>query len=89
VAYEFEFDEIKSQVNLKKHGIDFLAAQALWLDDHLIEVPARTEGEPRFLVVGVIADRHWSAIVTCRGERIRLVSVRRARATEVAVYEDG
>ena len=49
---EFEFDEAKSRVNSVKHGIDFLAAQALWLDSLLIEVPARTENEPRFLVIG-------------------------------------
>jgi len=29
----FEFDPEKSAANLAKHGIDFEAAQALWLDD--------------------------------------------------------
>ena len=44
---EFEFDEQKSQSNKKKHGLDFIDAQLLWLDDRLVEIQARTEDEPR------------------------------------------
>ena len=84
---QFEFDERKSRANKAKHGIDFVEAQALWLDELLIEIPARTADESRFLVVGLIAGKHWSAVITYRGERIRLISVRRARAEEVALYE--
>ena len=84
---EFEFDEKKSQANKAKHGIDFVEAQALWRDEALIEVPARTEDEPRFVLVGRIADRHWSAVITYRGDKVRLISVRRSRAEEVALYE--
>ena len=84
---EFEFDEAKSQGNKIKHGIDFVEAQALWLDDMLVEIPARTEDEPRFVVVGMIWGKHWSAVITYRGERVRLISVRRARPEEVAIYE--
>ena len=84
---EFEFDEAKSQANKSKHGIDFVEAQALWLDEMLVEIPARTKDEPRFVVVGMISGRHWSAVITYRGERIRLISVRRARVEEVSIYE--
>jgi uncharacterized protein len=84
---EFEFDEAKSQANKSKHGIDFVEAQALWLDEMLVEIPARTEDEPRFVVVGMISGRHWSAVITYRGERVRLISVRRARVEEVSIYE--
>jgi uncharacterized protein len=87
MAVEFEFDEAKSQANNRKHGIDFVEAQALWLDEMLVEIPARTEDEPRFVVVGMIWGKHWSAVITYRGERVRLISVRRARAEEVAIYE--
>ena len=38
----FEFDPLKSDANLRKHGIDFLEAQALWRDPALVEIPART-----------------------------------------------
>jgi len=84
---EFEFDERKSLANKAKHGLDFLQAQLLWQDDLLVEVPARTTDEPRFLVVGMIGARHWSAIVTYRNGRTRIISVRRSRVEEVALYE--
>lgn len=83
----FEYDDDKSRSNQDKHGIDFLEAQGLWLDPDVIEIPARTEDEPRFLVVGKIGDRHWSAVITYRDERIRIISVRRARPEEVEIYE--
>ncbi|MGO8241241.1 BrnT family toxin [Rhizobium ruizarguesonis] len=84
---DFEYDPAKSASNHEKHGIDFVAAQALWLDDRLIEVPAKTEDEPRFLAVGKIAGKHWAAVFTRRGAKIRIISVRRARNQEVARYE--
>jgi len=87
VAVEFAFDPDKSAANARKHGIDFVAAQLLWLDDMLIEVPARTVGEPRWLVVGRIADKHWSAVITRRGDTIRVISVRRSRPEEINLYE--
>lgn len=84
---EFEFDESKSRANKDKHDIDFVEAQALWLDEKFVEIPARTDDEPRFLVVGVISGRHWSAVITYRGDRVRIISVRRSRKEEVAIYE--
>lgn len=84
---EFEFDDKKSDANKAKHGIDLVEAQALWLDEMHIEIPARTEDEPRSVVVGVIAGKHWSAVVTHRGARIRIISVRRSREEEIAIYE--
>ena len=84
---EFEFDARKSRSNLAKHGIDFRDAQQLWNDPDLIEVPARTMDEPRFLVVGRIEEACWSAVVTYRADRIRIISVRRSRREEVALYE--
>ena len=84
---EFEFDEAKSRANQVKHGIDFLAAQVLWRDELLIEVPARTVDEPRFLVIGQIGGKHYSAVITYREQRVRIISVRRSRPEEVAIYE--
>lgn len=84
---EFEFDEAKSQANLSKHGIDFVAAQELWSDPYLLEVRAKTEDEPRFLLIGKIGEKHWSAVVTYREGRIRLISVRRSRKKEIELYE--
>lgn len=84
---EFEFDEAKSQANLNKHGIDFVAAQELWSDPYLLEVRAKTEDEPRFLLIGKIGEKHWSAVVTYREGRIRLISVRRSLKKEIELYE--
>jgi hypothetical protein len=83
----FEYDEAKSLANLEKHGIDFHSAQELWDDPDIIEFQAKSEDEPRFLVIGRIAGRHWSAVITYREDRTRLISVRRSRKKEVDLYE--
>ena len=84
---EFVFDPPKSEFNKRKHGIDFFEAQALWDDPDVLIIPARTTDEPRFLVVGRILEKHWSAIITYREEKIRIISVRRSRPEEVEIYE--
>ena len=84
---EFEFDERKSQLNKEKHGIDFIKAQTLWDDPDLIEIPARIENETRFLVVGRILNKYWSSIITYRGDKVRIISVRRSRIEEIEYYE--
>ena len=83
----FEFDSRKSNSNLTKHGIDFVDAQLLWLDPDLLEIPAKTIDEPRYLIVGKILDNHWAAIITYRDKNIRIISVRRARDEEIEIYE--
>jgi len=85
--HSFEYDKHKSESNKAKHGIDFVEAQALWLDSNLIEIPALTIDEPRFLVIGKVRDKHWSAVVTYRNGSIRLISVRRSRTEEIEIYE--
>lgn len=84
---EFEFDPKKEAASKAKHGIDFGEARALWHDALRVEIPARTVDEPRWLVIGQINGTCWSAVVTNRGERIRIISVRRSRDEEVAIYE--
>ena len=85
--HDFEYDGKKSSSNLKKHGIDFIAAQELWLDPNLIEIQAKSENEPRFLIIARIVNKHWSAVVTHRSSTIRIISVRCSRKTEVELYE--
>jgi uncharacterized protein len=84
---DFEFDPQKSEINRQKHGIDFYRAQELWVDPDLIEIPAMTDDEQRFLVIGRIGQKHWSGVITYRGEKIRIISVRRSRKEEVDLYE--
>ena len=83
----FEFDPAKSESNRTKHGIDFVEAQSLWNDPMLLEIPAKTEDEPRYLVIGLIDGKYWSAVMTYQEANVRLISVRRARTEEVALYE--
>lgn len=83
----FEFDPGKSSINKRKHGIDFNEAQTLWSDPDVLEMPLRTTDEPRYVIIGKIAGKHWSAIVTYRGENIRIISVRRSRKEEIVLYE--
>jgi len=84
---QFEFDPKKSVTNKQKHGIDFYEAQALWEDPDLIEIPVQTIDEPRYLVIGTRNGKHWSGIITYRGDNIRIISVRRSRKEEVDIYE--
>ncbi len=83
----FEFDEQKSMKNKDKHGIDFEEALRLWLDDKIVELPARSDDEARSFVIGKIGEEHWTAIITNRETRTRIISVRRARAKEIELYE--
>jgi uncharacterized protein len=85
--FNFEFDDVKSQSNATKHGIDFVEAKKLWNDPRLIEIVAKTVDEPRSLVIGLLDGKYWSAIITYRGDNIRIISVRRARTEEVKIYE--
>ena len=84
---EFEFDTTKSNYNRTKHGIDFHQAQFLWDDPDMVEIPAKVTDEQRFLIIGMIDGKHWSAVITYRGDVIRIISVRRSRKEEVNIYE--
>ena len=84
---EFEFDPKKSDRNKQKHGIDFHETRALWEDPDFIEIPVQTIDEPRYLVIGMIEGKHWSGVITYRGEKVRIKSVRRSRKEEVEIYE--
>ena len=84
---KFEFDAGKSDANRIKHGIDFYEAQALWDDPDMIEIPAKVTDEPRFLIVGMVAGKHWSGVITYRSSVIRIISVRRSRKEEEDIYE--
>ena len=85
--YIFEYDINKSQSNLEKHDIDFIDAQKIWHDPDFIEIQANSDDEPRSLVIGRIADKLWSAVITYRNESVRIISVRRSRKKEIELYE--
>lgn len=84
---KFEYDQKKSKTNKEKHGIDFFEAQLLWENPDIIEIPAKLINEPRYLVIGMLNNKHWSGIITYRNENIRIISIRRSRIEEVKIYE--
>ena len=53
----------------------------------LLEIPAKKTDEPRYLIIGIIAKKHWSGIITYPEDKIRIISVRRSRPEEVQLYE--
>ncbi len=83
----FEYDSGKSVENKRKHGVDFEEAQALWSDAALLEIPARVTDEARWVVIGKVNGKHYSAVITRRADNVRIISVRRSRDEEVTIYE--
>jgi uncharacterized protein len=86
---DFEYDPAKSQANKAKHGIDFEEAQALWTDPNRVEFVARFQDEERTGTVALFDRKLWTAISTERGEKTRIISVRRAREYEKELYQGG
>lgn len=85
--YTFEYDPHKSRINTKKHGISFGEAQRLWYDNSRLTVPAKSSDEPRYAVIARYAGKYWTAFCTDRADKIRIISVRRARKEEQTLYE--
>ena len=84
----FEYNEHKSSINKEKHGINFHEAQKLWEDPYAFELPSpQSEDEERFLVLGKIDSKNYTAIITYRDKNIRIISVRRSREKEKKLYE--
>jgi uncharacterized DUF497 family protein len=86
---KFEYDEHKSQINKKKHGIDFLEAQKLWQDENALVVPANiVDEEVRYALISNILTKCFTAIFTIRDNSYRIISVRRCRKNEERGYEN-
>jgi len=85
---KFEYNENKSKINKSKHGINFEEAKELWKDPYSFELPStQSEDEERFLVLGQINSKNYTAIITYRGDNTRIISVRRSREKEIKLYE--
>jgi uncharacterized DUF497 family protein len=86
---DFQFDPAKAAGNLRKHGVSFADAEAVFMDPlalHRIDPDA--EGEERFVAIGAGSAGHLLVVVyTLRGEAIRLISARRATPVEIRAYE--
>jgi hypothetical protein len=88
---EFAWDRRKARSNLKKHGVSFEEAQAVFLDDNarLIDDPDHSEDEARFVLLGYSFQARCLIVSHCYqepGAAIRLISARRATAREEDIY---
>ena len=88
---EFEWDPAKAEVNLRKHGVSFPFAAGVFLDLHHLERrDSQTgDGEDRWIVVGLVNDFEVAVVYTLRGDRIRIISARRADTYERESYWHG
>ena len=84
---KFEWDDQKSISNKEKHGINFDTAKNLWHDEKRIELEIAFTSEERWALIASLEGMIWTAIYTMRSDIIRLISVRRARTSEVKLYE--
>jgi len=84
---EFEWDVEKNEANLKNHGIDFEGAKTIW-NGRVVEVQSSQShhGEIRYLAIGLYKGREITVVYTMRGEKIRIISARRARKNERELY---
>jgi uncharacterized DUF497 family protein len=85
---EFEWDDLKAEANLKKHGVSFREASRVF-DDIFALVEGDIDaafGEDRFLATGMVGDTLIMVVYTERGSRIRLISARRATSHEQRRY---
>ena len=91
MALEFEWDPTKAEANLTKHGVPFDEAVTAFADPHgrVVADPRHSVGELRFAILGLSnAGRLLAVMFTERGERIRLISARKATRRERADYEE-
>jgi uncharacterized DUF497 family protein len=83
----FEWDEGKRLANIKKHNLDFENAALVFADIHYTGYSPRP-GEDRWLTVGKIKNDIVTVVWTKRGDKIRIISVRKARDEEKRRYSD-
>jgi len=81
-----EFDDAKDELNRRKHGCSLALAAEFTVSAR--SMPAKTvKGEARWLLVGLIRGELMSAVVTPRGRRLRVISLRGASRQEIRAYE--
>ena len=90
----FEWDEVKSRANKRKHGLSFEEAQTVFLDEYALRFfdPDHSEAEDRFLMLGLSFQLRTLVVCHCfRADDavIRIISARKANHAEEAVYWRG
>lgn len=85
---EFEWDDGKAQTNLAKHGVSFEAARRVFDDAFAFERSdvGSKDGETRYLTTGMVNGVLLTVVYTERGERVRIISARKATRHERRDY---
>ncbi len=85
---DFEWDDAKAHANAAKHGVRFEVAIAAFFDvRHVVIDTARPEnGEERHKVVGTIQGRTFTVVFVISGDVCRVISARRANASDERSY---
>jgi uncharacterized DUF497 family protein len=84
---DFDWDPAKSASNEAKHGLSLAAASALWAGP-VVVLPSKHPGELRHLAIGLIEGRHWTVVYSPRDDGLRLISARRSRDNEKALFKN-
>jgi uncharacterized DUF497 family protein len=83
---KFDWDPAKSASNEAKHGLSLADASVLWAGP-VVTLPSKRPGEMRHLAIGLIEGRHWTVVYAPRGDHFRLISARRSRNDEKALFQ--
>lgn len=85
-----EWDETKRRINLQKHGIDFVGCEAIFAGTTKTTVDDREDyGEERFVTFGLLDDRVVAVVHTETADTIRVISIRKAKKHEQALFFEG
>jgi hypothetical protein len=90
-AMSFEWDPLKAEANFRKHGVRFSEAEPVFADDFAVTIrdDESDPDEQRFVSIGKGVKERVLVVVYCyRGRKIRMISVRPARAHEREQYEE-
>lgn len=89
---KFEWDSVKAESNLKKHGITFEEAKSVFFDEFALQFFDDQNSileEDRFLILGTSIESKVLLVCHCErddGETIRLISARKATKREQQHY---
>lgn len=86
---DFEWDEAKARANLRKHGVSFSEAATCFLDPEAFTAPDKDYPD-RFVLIGLSRQLRVPFVVSAEsGDRIRIITARKASPAQRKVYENG
>jgi uncharacterized DUF497 family protein len=95
--FQFEWDEVKANANVRKHSVSFELARTVFNDPRLLTVAdlEHSESEERWFSIGYAANGSILSVVYLWSDahpavtKIRLISARNATQTEIRYHQEG